>query len=394
MASMLQHSAIATHPSRAFVPLPNDFSSVRNYYALWTLTALARTLSGFLLTRSVGWAYPRLFAHFALYETTGGLGPALIAYLCLSGNRTFTDLFTSQNSPYTLETRGLFVIVALCGVLSWLDDAPWTYAMATICAAGLALLRAISSHSIRSRHHHPMILDPHSNIPQNQSSKLRTVLRTTLICLLLIPQPFFIGYIIHPPHKYLSMPPSPRASSPLLEILVLSYPRPTDRLLYNATAPATLVVPSSILYTTLCSYLPFLSAERDSTTRLSVFTHTLPHHAFTHAKQYLSLDIEAQHTYVHVEFHADLDNHPEANSNQYLHLAEALRWVEGKAGGREDKLQAEWILLVEDDFALCGVWGWDGIVQVMQKLEAGRRRAENGTETLDRLGGFVATGGR
>lgn len=114
------------------------------------------------------------------------------------------------------------------------------------------------------------------------------------------------------------------------------------------------------------------------------------HRAFEHVKEYLRLDILNAHTYVHVNFHVDRDSHSSSSHGQYLHLAEALRW----AGEKEEKEKAEWVLLVEDDFALCGVWGWDGIVRVMRRLEEGRVHADDGEERLERLGGFVGTGGR
>jgi hypothetical protein len=76
----------------------------------------------------------------------------------------------------------------------------------------------------------------------------------------------------------------------------------------------------------------------------------------------------------------------DSKAGQYLHLAEALRWA---SEGRKHEA-AEWVLLVEDDFALCGEWGWMGVVGVMKKLEKGRRSES----VLDRLGGFVGTGGR
>jgi hypothetical protein len=95
----------------------------------------------------------------------------------------------------------------------------------------------------------------------------------------------------------------------------------------------------------------------------------------------------------------DEDRHKGLREGQYLHLAEALRWAEGRASGsgkgRGDKGVAEWVLLVEDDFALCGKWGWEGIVRVMRELEKGRRVGVDGAaDRLDRLGGFVGTGGR
>ncbi|KAH7927178.1 hypothetical protein BV22DRAFT_1007480 [Leucogyrophana mollusca] len=46
-------------------------------------------------------------------------------------------------------------------------------------------------------------------------------------------------------------------------------------------------------------------------------------------------------------------------------------------------------MLVEDDFPVCGNWGWRGVLGVMNELEKGRSSAT----VLKRLGGFVGTGG-
>ncbi|KIJ64275.1 hypothetical protein HYDPIDRAFT_175633 [Hydnomerulius pinastri MD-312] len=46
-------------------------------------------------------------------------------------------------------------------------------------------------------------------------------------------------------------------------------------------------------------------------------------------------------------------------------------------------------MLVEDDFPLCGAWGWAGVLGVMTELERGR----TGMASVKRWGGFVGTGG-
>ncbi|KAF9235894.1 hypothetical protein BU15DRAFT_89379 [Melanogaster broomeanus] len=43
-------------------------------------------------------------------------------------------------------------------------------------------------------------------------------------------------------------------------------------------------------------------------------------------------------------------------------------------------------MLVEDDFPLCGAWGWEGLLGVMNELERGRN-ASSGVPR--KLGGFV-----
>ena len=392
------------------VKVSNDIRTPIKCYALSLLVGLSRTLTGFLLSRSVGWAYPKLFNHYALYETISGFGPALVVYLSLTGHaKSWAEYLTSRWSvKYSVEDRGSVFIALLSMLLSWLDDAPWTYTMAPICTLSLVLLRAILWRLAWTQYH-PMALDPPEK--SQPTVRMRAIMQTILLSLLVIPQPSLLGTLLYPIPKHLSLPP--RARSPLLEILILSHPRPTDIDLVNitystihtatstqGTRPGSQIhkpMPSSILHSTICSYLSFLPSETDSSTRLSVFTHTLPHPAFTHAQQYFSPTPSRQHKNIPLEFYVDMDTHPEAKSGQYLHLAEALKWAyDGKgpvAGQSHNHTAAEWVLVVEDDFALCGQWGWDSIVRVMWELESGRIVVD-GKETLRRWGGFVATGGR
>ncbi|KAG9310843.1 hypothetical protein JVU11DRAFT_8697 [Chiua virens] len=85
-------------------------------------------------------------------------------------------------------------------------------------------------------------------------------------------------------------------------------------------------------------------------------------------------------------FYADQDTHPDASQGQYLHLAEVFRWLVKRDGAR-----AEWVMLVEDDFPVCGEWGWQGIVRVMHALKQGHDTPS--PETTKVWGGFVGTGG-
>ena len=401
--------------------LPGTFASVGCCYVLWILVGLVRLLIGFLLTRSVGWAHPRLFRHYALYETTSGLGSALVVYLALTNGAAVRAEWIMARwggvGVYaTSEDRAMFVVGGLCAVLSWLDGAPWTYAVAMTCVAGLAVLRAPFTRVAHSRFHHqyhPMDLEntqslhPDSEKPQSHHQPLRTVLLTTLITLLLIYVPSVTSLLFHSKSaNYLIMPSSPHPPSPLLEILILSHPRPGD--VDVSSVPSSLKTtpkPSSILYTTINSYLPYISTSLNST-RLSIFTHTLPHPSFTHARQWFSPSRSGSssgsnlpqndHTSVPIEFYVDEDTHADSKTGQYLHLAEALRWAWG-GGNRHGREVAEWVLLVEDDFALCGEWGWEGVVGVMRTLEGGRKGQRDGMaggRALERLGGFVGTGGR
>jgi hypothetical protein len=179
-----------------------------------------------------------------------------------------------------------------------------------------------------------------------------------LTCLAVIVAPRLI-----PPTR-LSVAAFPSHPTPLLDILVLSYPRPYDTSSSDSD--------SSILNTTLTSFVGLTAIPGIS---VSVFTHADAdaHLAFAWAKTH----------FPEVEFYADRDAHPDATAGQHLHVAEALRW----AGARSR--QAEWVMLLEDDFPLCGVRGRDALARVMVELERGRM-----PEYLERRGAFVGTGGR
>ncbi|KAG1859709.1 hypothetical protein F4604DRAFT_1158138 [Suillus subluteus] len=111
---------IFCHLSQRFGPLQHAHSIT--FRAFLRPHALARTLSGFLLCRSIGWTDPQLFSHWALYETSSGIGPALIAYLKMYGAWPWTN---SRLQKYRSDTMKLLVIICSCLTLCWLDSAPW-----------------------------------------------------------------------------------------------------------------------------------------------------------------------------------------------------------------------------------------------------------------------------
>lgn len=77
-----------------------DGKAVGICWGIWIVLAVIRTGSGYLLTRSVGWAAPALFSHWALYETASGFGPALVAYLILVGpDATNLDFHRAAHVP-------------------------------------------------------------------------------------------------------------------------------------------------------------------------------------------------------------------------------------------------------------------------------------------------------
>lgn len=88
--------------------------------------------------------------------------------------------------------------------------------------------------------------------------------------------------------------------------------------------------------------------------------------------------------------------------SHYAHLADALRYVYAD--------DHEWTMIVEDDFVLCGSWGMEGILRVLNELgstlvaRSDRRPlsgrivddawGEEGTNPARWRGAFVGTGGR
>lgn len=287
------------------------------------------------------------------YENSSGFGAPLMVYLHLIGQETIR--------PSAFKGRETVFMLGLCALLSGLESSPWTYGVASIIAAAGLLARKIYFDLQRRTASHPMALNGQGE--QYPPFRFRRVLLTMLLSLLLVFAPVVVP-IWFSTFSSTALPAPLNPGSPFLEILVLSYPRPN------------VVASSAIIEQTLTSYLPFLSPA----VTLSVFTHTSSHTAFTQAKE--------SYANTNITFYMDTDTHAEFDNGQYLHLAEAFRWE----SERNLKSQAEWLMLVEDDFPVCnGEVGWDAISRVMNILESSRAPGER---IPDRRAGFVATGGR
>ena len=335
-------------------------------YFLWIAIALTRTLVGFLLSRGVGWAYPRLFNHWALYEPIGGYGPPLVAYLIASRVHPDFTVFLTYLKWHKWEATESLVLLVACALLSGLDYAPWTYGV----AIGLAIL-VLALRTIFSPYFNPETTYSHpspDSLRESAQKHIRVSIQMAFLLLVFISLPNIISpFFTSSP--ILQMPSPSADGIPTLEIILLSYPRPND------------IPPSpdhhSILSQAISSYLPYVSPS----TVLSVFTHAAPstHPSFSHAQH--------QFKDAPITFYADLDTHPDMHPGQYLHLAEAFRWASEKGAWG-----AEWVMVVEDDFPICGEWGWHGVLDVMQTL---RRGHASPSPTHTKLwGGFVGTGGR
>ena len=345
--------------------LPKD--SIFPCYLLWIAIGLLRILDGFLLSRGVGWAYPRLFNHWALYESSGGCGPPLVTYLLASGVRPDLRMLLAHLRGYRGEVTEPLILLVVCALLAGLDQAPWTY-----CAAvGLALFLA-NLHAIFSVYHPPETTNyPPISTNSTQASPykhLRMVMQMGLLLLVFVLLSSILSTCLTNPPTLQTPSPS-KSGAPFLEILLLSYPRPND-ILFSPDQ-------HSILSQTIASYLPYVS----SSIALSVFTHARPstHPSFTYAQQ--------QFNDASVTFYADQDIHPDVHEGQYLHVAEAFRWVVERGA-----MSPEWVMLVEDDFPICGEGGWQGVLRVMDALQQGHNTPSS--ETTKIWGGFVGTGGR
>ncbi|KAJ7501095.1 hypothetical protein B0H11DRAFT_1993593 [Mycena galericulata] len=327
---------------------------IAHAYALWFAIAGVRTLTGWVLTRAVGWAYPAFFSHSSLYESVSGLGPSLLAFSVLNGVRS------GWPEPPTHRSKLVepLVVGAICAVLTWLDDAPWTYAVAILLVLPIALIRSLLPATTMAEKSQ---LLPAPTMTKKNAPRARGIALSMLACLGAITIP----RLRPTPRSVVAFPSDP---TPLLDILVLSYPRPHDN-------PV-----STILNTTISSLLPLTLVPGIT---VSVFTHAQldTHTAFVSARTYFA-EIEAE-----VAFHEDTDRHADAVAGQHLHVAEALRWASTRPthGAAE---RAEWVMLLEDDFPLCGTQGMEDLARVMQELERGRT-----TDYLERRGAFVGTGG-
>jgi hypothetical protein len=305
----------------------------------WTTLALIRSITGYLLTRSVGWAYPSLFSHYALYESASGFGPVLAAYLVLQG----PSVLRNAPSLVVKYASHRYAITLLVGIMCWLECRPWTYGTAIFAALPISLVLRIFGQ--RRGLPHPTVEkqpEPGPALDRYFTSSLAVLV------------PWLVIYHMISPTRL----PLLSTEEPLLDILMLSFPRPVP-----------IETSVNIIETTASSFVPYLSPA----VTLSFFTHATDHEALR-----IVHDRIPQTT-----LHVDTDSHPDDNNGHYLHLAEASRWI------MEDKSKrGEWVMLLEDDFPIChGDRGWAVITTVMAQLE--KDRAEGNIRS-----GFIGTGGR
>ena len=142
------------------------------------------------------------------------------------------------------------------------------------------------------------------------------------------------------------------------------------------TVPRVRDPASEVMIESIESYVAPWHANANST--VTVFAHLGPdgkHFGFDHAKAFFATS--ATKSTIPITFHV---SPPPTEGpplmNHHAHLADAMRYA--YASGYE------WTMFVEDDFVLCGEWGWEGLMRVLERL--------NLHEKLN--GGFIGTGGR
>lgn len=360
----------------------------QNAYSTWICIASARGLAGWVLTRCVGWAAPLFFKHWSLYESSSGFGAILYVMHILQSTGT---LSSPQQLPLSLPGFGfgkygqIPISLVFGATLCYLEDAPWTYGISLLCGFALVLVHRMLVLFL------PKIVAPSNRIPLNPRNwddpemalnremsafeqppapilGIRDVLFIGILSLALLEAPYAILSPIFKSMSPTPMPHSPSPSIPLLEILMLTFPR------------SDVNTSTAIMQTTIESYIPLLNDN----IHLSVFTHATEHPAFNTMKKLYSEN---------ATFYQDQDTHPDAWSGHYLHLAEAFRWV---SDPRPNRHEAEWVMLIEDDFPICaGEVGKDALRKVLAILESSRPPPDDSTlhPLPRRRAGFIGTGG-
>lgn len=341
---------------------------------IYASLVLVRCGSGYLLSRSVGWAYPQLFSHTALYEPIFGLGPLLV------GAILFDDL---QGGWHVLRR------LAAMAIFSSADCTPWTYMHAAllagayrlfqhVCLESTTLLPSWSSTSTiaafeEEKEYTPQIL------PLTRSRIIALALLAAATC--------GVG-----------------GSFPaLLDSIADDTPTiPSGVHIVMLTVPRMLNLSSDVMIESIASYVDPWAAQfsTDATTSktpaaasaatglsLTVFAHRGAdgtHPAFERAKAHFAA--APPPTSLALSFHMQPPN-PDAPMNHYVHLADAAQYAYEHAHGGAGQA---WTMFVEDDFVLCGDWGMAHLARVVAHLNDGER-----DPARPRLNGaFVGTGGR
>lgn len=333
IARILQLAWVVTHPRSPHL----SSSYMAGAYAM---LLAARCGSGFLFSRSVGWKYPQLFSHTALYEPVLGIGPLL------AGTLLFDDV---QDKRHLLARLG---VLASCAVM---EGAPWSY----MCGAAVAGIYRLAETFTLDAKGLPWPIST-SSVEQPRTFGAHIVVYTILAMLV----GAFAGNLpstLFPEHPLTETPIMPG-----VHVVMLTVPRVRD-------------LASDVMIETISSYAEPWEAQLDSdvasNTTLTVFAHLGSdgtHPAFERARAHFYSSGLPITFYVQP---MDVDG---LVMNHHLHLADAMEYAYRKGH--------EWTMFVEDDFQLCGQWGWANLMRVLARLQDPLESRLNGA--------FVGTGGR
>lgn len=327
----LAWAATHTHSSRL---------SLLYFAKIYPALLAARAGSGFLLSRSVGWKYPHLFSHSALYEQVVGFGPLLL------GSLLFDE---------THDQQSLLIRYAVIFAFALLDAMPWTY---TCAAAIMGLHRLWQAFFAEGKY---TVLPWHTPDPQDAPNG--PPLSRTRIFVLSIGAMLISGSTGVLTAVFTRFIPSPPVAPYDIHIVMLTVPRPLDP-------------PSNIMVESIQSYMEPWHANLNSS--FTVFAHLGEdgkHSGFDRARAFFRTT--ASQSTVPITFYVEPPHTPgQPALNHHMHLADAMRYAYS--------VGYEWTMFVEDDFVLCEQWGWEGLMRVMERLS--QRNSSNGA--------FIGTGGR
>lgn len=333
VARIAQFAWLATQPSSPKLGL--------SYFAkVYPAILAARAGSGFIFSRSVGWAYPSLFSHSALYEPVAGLGPLLLGALLFDEVR---------------DQRHLLSRCAVAATFATLDIMPWTY-MSGAAVAGI--YRLVESFMLDGKY----TLLPWTT-PDAQSGNSPPLSRMRIVALSIAAM-VLSGVAGSMSDALIHFHPSPPSPPSDVHVVMLTVPRTRDLL-------------SDVMIQSILSYVEPWQVNVNSS--VTVFAHlgtNGKHPAFDRARAFFHT--RATHNTVPLTFHVEpwqAEGPPVMN--HHAHLADAMRFA--YAAGHE------WSMFVEDDFVLCGEVGWEGFMRVMERLNSDGKKLN---------GAFIGTGGR
>ena len=347
--------------------LPSARLTLAYFAQLYPAVLAARAGTGFIFGRAVGWKYPHLFSHDAVYEPIAGFGPILL------GSLLFDDVLGHDKRSMLFRAMLTLVFVVL-------DGMPWGY----MCGAALVGLHRLSYAILYDGGY--LALPRHTHLPNTSPERPRTPshnhpsLSPKRIFLTSISSIFVLGLTGSLPQ--------------LLTDLTRSPPQPRQVHIIMLTVPRTKDLASDVMIDSIQSYItPWPRTTSTSTntslpSSLTVFAHLGPdntHPAFDRARAFFhtNADLQSHTRALEVEFHVEPPSPSptggEVVMNHYAHLADAVRYARKEGKG------AEWTMFVEDDFVLCGEWGWEGLMRVLERLDEGGQGMN---------GAFVGTGGR